>query len=215
MDQCRILIVDSHGLARKGIQMLLNSDPSVQVVGEAKDAQDAVHKAKLLQPDIILMDLMASPKHGAETIVEIKRCIPSIKVIVVTAFDDEGRINAALEAEANGYLLKEDTDSDALLRAIGAAQEGGLPLHPRVARYLVRGMAIARLTEREREVLQMVARGLSNRAVAQALGIREGTVKAHVSNILGKLNVSSRTEAAVWAVQAGLVSPDGNAAVRA
>ncbi len=213
MNQTRVLIVDDHAVVRKGIQMFLSTEPTVQAIGEAVSAQDAIHKAQSLQPDVVLMDLVMPQGDGVEAIAEIKRRTPNIKVIVLTTFGDEVRVNAAMEAGADGYLLK-DADGEALLQAIHAVQRGDVPLHPRVARYLVRGTAgnddvgrVSDLTEREKEILRLVAQGLSNKAVAQALNICEGTVKVHVSNILSKLNVSSRTEAAVWAVQIGLISP--------
>ncbi len=199
---------------RKGIQMFLSTESSIQVVGEAEDGWDAVRKAQDLQPDVVLMDLVMPQRDGIEAIAEIKQHIPQVKIIVLTTFEDETRVNAAMEAGADGYLLK-DADGEALLQAIHAVCQGDVPLHPHVARHLIRAVAKHRnmtrpgnLTEREREVLRLVAKGLSNRAVARSLSISEGTAKVHVSNILSKLNVSSRTEAAVWAVQMGLVSPD-------
>lgn len=213
--QTRVLVVDDHAVVRKGIQMFLSTEPSVQIVDEAEDGPDAVDKAKSLQPDIVLMDLVMPGGDGTEAIAEIKRYMPGIKIIVLTTFTDAPRIRAAMEAGADGYLLK-DADGNALLKAIHAVQQGDVPLHPHVARHLIgrpangNTMNNADLTEREQEVLRLVARGLSNKAVAQALNICEGTAKVHVSNILAKLNASSRTEAAIWAVQTGLISPDGN-----
>jgi NarL family two-component system response regulator LiaR len=182
MSQIRVLIVDDHAVVRKGIQMFLSTEPCIQAVGEAEDGQEAVRQAKSLRPD------------------------------VVTTFKDEARVNAALQAGADGYLLK-DADGDALLQAIHAVQQGNAPLHPCVARHLVssvtqhKGEDVTRhLTAREKEVLRLVAQGLSNKAVARALHLSEGTARIHVSNILGKLNALSRTEAAVRAVQLGLIS---------
>jgi NarL family two-component system response regulator LiaR len=213
MNATRVLIVDDHAVVRRGIQMFLDTDPSIQIVGEAEDCQDAVRKTKSLQPDVILMDLVMPNGDGIEAIVEIKRCTPDAKVVVLTTFADEPRVNAAMEAGANGYLLK-DADGDALLRAIHAVQQGDAPLHPRVAQHVVRNARKRKdangnrpLTEREREVLRLVTGGLSNKAIAQALNLSEGTVKVHVSNIFKKLNVSSRTEASVRALQTGLISP--------
>jgi len=200
-------------VVRKGIQMFLDTEPSVEAVGEAVDAHDAVHQAISLRPDVVLMDLVMPRGDGIEAIARIKQAVPQAKVVVLTTFGDEARINAAMEAGADGYLLK-DADGEALLQAIRAVRNGDVPLHPRVARHLVKGSPgkdfrqARSLTHREREVLRLVAKGLSNRAVARELNICEGTVKVHVSNILSKLNMSSRTEAAVWAVQSGLVSPE-------
>ena len=215
MKQIRVLIVDDHAVVRKGIQMMVSTEPAIQVVGEAKDGLDAMSQVKELQPDLVLMDLVMPREDGVEAIIEIKRYDPSIKIIVLTTFEEDVRISAAMEAGANGYLLK-DADGEALLQAIQAVQQGDMPLHPRVARHLFKGIVgpvetdpLERLTEREKEVLILVAKGLSNRAVAEALDLSQGTVKIHVSNILSKLNVSSRTEAAVWAVQIGLVPANG------
>jgi NarL family two-component system response regulator LiaR len=214
MTYTRVLIVDDHAVVRKGIQMFLATEPSIQVVGEAGDGQEAIRKAKNLQPDVILMDLVMPQGNGIQAIAKIKRRVPNVKIIVLTTFKDQARVNAAIQAGADGYLLK-DADGDALLQAIHAVQRGDVPLHPHIARHLVSSITkhqdvngIGCLTEREKEVLRLVAKGLSNRAVAQALNLSEGTARVHVSNILGKLGASSRTEAAVRALQMGLISPN-------
>ena len=213
MDNIRVLIADDHAVVRQGIRMITNTEPSIQIVGEAEDGMEAVRQAKALNPDVILMDLVMPHGGGVEAITKIKPDYPHIKIIVLTTFEDGDRINAAVEAGADGYLLK-DADGEALLQAIYSAQRGEMPLHPRVARQLFSGRSKqaqpasgTRLTEREKQVLQLVAKGLSNKEVAQLLQLTEGTVKVHVSNILGKLNVSTRTEAAVLATQMGLVDP--------
>ena len=212
MAQTRVLIVDDHPAVRKGIQMFLETDPCIQVVGEAEDCQDAVRKAKSLQPDVILMDLVMPHGDGIEAIAEIKRHSPDLQVIVLTTFGDEARVRAAMEAGANGYLLK-DADGAALLQAVHAVQRGDMPIHPRVTQYLVANFAKRDdangskcLTEREKQILQLVSQGLSNKAIAQTLCLSAGTVKVHVSNILEKLGVSNRTEASVLALQMGLIS---------
>ncbi len=214
MSQTRVLIVDDYVVVRKGIQAVLSAEPSISVVGEAEDGEEAIAKAKSLRPDVILMDLVMPGGGGSVAIAEIKRRFPAIKIIVLTSFEDDAKIDAAMEAGADGYLLK-DVGRHALMQAIRTVQQGDLPLAPRVARHLVQSAAKSHdtprykpLTKREREVLRLVAKGLGNRAVAEALNIGEGTVKAHMANILHKLNVSSRTEAAVWALQAGLVLPE-------
>jgi len=213
MKQIRILIVDDHAVVLKGLQMIMNTEPTIQVVGEAKNGHEAVSQVKNLQPDIVLMDLVMPQVDGLEAMVEIKHEYPNVKIIVLTTFEDDARIRSAMEVGADGYLLK-DADGESLLQAIHAVQRGDMPLHPRVARNLFRNgtghidtNGIGRLTEREKEVLLLVAKGLSNREVAQTLNLSEGTIKVHVSNILGKLNFSSRTEAAVWAAKVGLVAP--------
>jgi DNA-binding NarL/FixJ family response regulator len=192
--------------------MFLETDPSIQIVGEAEDCQDAVRKATSLQPDVILMDLVMPHGDGIEAIAEIKRHNPDLKIVVLTTFGDESRVGAAMEAGANGYLLK-DADGGALLQAVHAVRQGDMPIHPRVAQYIVRNFAKHNgtngnksLTEREKEILQLVSQGLSNKAIAQILSLSAGTVKVHVSNILEKLGVSNRTEASVLALQMGLIS---------
>ena len=177
--------------------MLLDTDPSIQIVGEAEDCQDAVRKAKRLQPDVILMDLVIPQGGGIEAIEKIKRDSPNFKIIVLTTFGDEPRVKAAMEAGADGYLLK---DADG-------------PIHPYVAHHLVRNLtkreemnASGYLTEREKEILRLVSQGMSNKAIAQDLSLSVGTVKVHVSHILDKLDVSNRTEASMRALQMGLIT---------
>jgi len=214
MDHTRVLIVDDHEVARKGVRMFMSTEPSIEVVGEAEDGQDAVCKARSLQPDVILMDLAMPGSDGIQAMIDIKNCVPNVKVIVLTMFDDEARVHAALQAGADGYLLKADAGGDALVRAIqGVWQRGEMPLHPRAARHLANSLGrqkdtnkIEQLTDRETEVLQLVTKGLANKEIAQTLTLSEGTVKIHVSRILRKLDVSSRTEAAFRATQIGLVS---------
>jgi DNA-binding NarL/FixJ family response regulator len=214
MKATRVLIADDHIVVRRGIQMFLDTDPSIQIIGEADDCRDAVQKAKSLRPDVILMDLVMPKGDGIQAIATIKREDPDLKIIVLSTFGDEPRVKAAIEAGANGYLLK-DADGDALLQAIHAAQQGDVPLHPHVAHHLVRNFTQREdtngnnsLTVREKEILQLVSRGLSNKAIARTLALSVGTVKVHVSNILGKLDVSNRTEATMRALQIGLVPPN-------
>jgi len=211
MDPIRVLIVDDHFVVRKGLQMLLDTEPSIQIVGEAENGREAVRQAQNLNPAVVLMDLVMPERGGIEAIAAIKGRMSHVRIIVLTTFQDDVRVRAAMKAGADGYLLK-DAGGEALVQAIQVVQRGGMPLHPDIAQHLIRGTAAqqhpaagAHLTPREKEVLQLVASGLSNKAVAESLSA--GTVKVHVSNILGKLNVSSRTEAAVWAVQMGLASP--------
>jgi NarL family two-component system response regulator LiaR len=214
MNPTRLLIVDDHVVVRKGIQMLLDTEPSIQVVGEAGNSQDAIRQAKSLKPDVILMDLVMPQGDSLQAIVEIKRSIPTIKVIILTMFHDEAKINAAIEAGADGYLLK-DADAEELIRAIHAVQQGDMPFDPHVIHYLVTKVAKSkdtsansRLTKREEEVLRLLVKDMSTKAVAQTLCIEEGTARVHIHNILAKLGVSSRTGAAVWAVQMGILPPD-------
>jgi NarL family two-component system response regulator LiaR len=213
VNETRVLIVDDHAVVRRGIQMFLETDPCIQVVGEAEDCQDAVRKAKSVQPDVILMDLVMPHGDGIEAIAEIKRHDPDLKIVVLTTFGDKARVRAAMEAGANGYLLK-DADGAVLLQAVHAVQRGDMPIHPRVTQYLVTNLAKRddangnkSLTGREKQILRLVSQGLSNKAIAQTLCLSAGTVKVHVSNILEKLGVSNRTEASVLALQMGLISP--------
>lgn len=212
----RVLVVDDHAVVRKGVFMFFDSEPSVQIVGEAKDGQDAIQKAGRLNPDIILLDLVMPNRDGISTITELRSRFPNTKIIVLTSFDDEEKVTGAMKAGANGYLLK-DADGEALLRAIQTVQTGGMPLHPAITGYFLKNIIQSngtekkdQLTEREKEILHLVAKGLSNQGVAEALRITKGTVKVHISNILSKLNASSRTEAAFWATQMGLISPGTN-----
>ena len=210
MKQVRVLIVDDHLVVRIGVKMLLDTEPCIKVVGEARDADSAVQLNKQLQPNIILMDLMLPGKNGLEAIAEIKRDNPGVKVIVLTSFEDEEKIQAAMSTSVDGYLLK-NADGEELLHAIRAVQEGDMPVHPRVARYLfttqhrtsnTNGLY---LTERETEIVQLIAQGLSNKELADRLNLTEGTIKSYVSQILTKLKVSTRTEAALWAAKKGLI----------
>jgi len=211
MEQIGLLIVDDHVVVRKGIEMIVNTIPSIQIVGEAEDGLSAVRQAASLQPDVILMDLVMPDGDGIDAIAEIKRDYPHIKIIVLTTYEDKLRINAAIDAGADGYLLK-NADGKELLQAIQQVQQGAMPLNPRVARQLLKNDTAGRhvngdiyLTPRELDVLQLVAQGLNNKEIGQTLHLSESTVKVYVSKILRKLNVVSRTEAAVKAMQLDLV----------
>lgn len=216
MESIRVLIVDDHVVVRKGIQMIINTEPDITVAGEAEDGDAALSQVARLRPDIVLMDLVMPNKNGIEAVTEIKRAYPEVKVIVLTTYEDDTLINASMEAGADGYLLK-NADGEALLQAIRFSYAGAMmPLDPAVAHRLFKEPPTspathnAGLTRREKEVLELVAQGLSNRDVAHNLSLSSGTVKLHVSHILGKLNVSSRTEAAVLATQMGLVPGNGH-----
>lgn len=198
-------------IVRKGILLFLDTEPSIKVVGEVDNGRDAVCQAKFLKPDVILMDLVMPEGDGIEAITELIRCLPKVRIIVLTTFCDKDKVRAAMKAGAHGYLLK-DADGLALLRAIETVQKGGMPLHPSVTDELVHDLTQhvnsnghKSLTDREEEILRLVGKGLSNRDVAEELTITEGTVKVHVSNILGKLGVKSRTEATLRAIEMGLI----------
>jgi DNA-binding NarL/FixJ family response regulator len=214
----RVLLVDDHAMVRRGMRDFLELHDDIAIVGEAADGAEAIDQAAVLRPDIVVMDLMMPGIDGIEATARIRAELPEVQVIALTSFVEEARVVAALEAGAAGFLLK-DAEADELAAAIRAAAAGEVHLDPAVAGVVARRMragsaagstpgdpdgGLASLTARERDVLACVARGLSNRAVADALGITERTARTHVSNILAKLGLASRTQAALLAVQHGL-----------
>lgn len=204
----RIMIVDDHAVVRQGLKMFLSMDSDIEIVGEATDGDQAVQLAAQLMPDVILMDLLMPRMDGVTAIGQIKRAYPDIEVIALTSVLEDNAVVGAIRAGAIGYLLK-DTASDDLLRAIKAASEGQVQLSPRAAARLMREVRAPespeKLTEREIDVLRLLAQGLANKQIAHSLGIGEKTIKSHVSNILAKLGVNSRTQAALYAASIGLV----------
>jgi len=214
-NRIRILIADDHQLIRAGIRALLEAESELEVVGEATDGLDAIAKAHTLQPDVILLDLQMPRKTGIEAIEEIKRDNPQARILVLTSFADDTRVFMAMKAGALGYLLKEASTRE-LFQAILNVHHGEYSLHPAVARKLIQEMRQPSplltfdepLTDREAEVLLLVARGLSNQEVASRLDIRERTVSTHVSNILNKLHLANRTQATLYALKEGLITLD-------
>ncbi|MCB9077767.1 MAG: response regulator transcription factor [Anaerolineaceae bacterium] len=212
MNHTKLLIVDDHTVVRRGIEMIISTEPGLNVIGEAKDGQEAFDKVKELQPDIVLMDLNMPKINGIEAIMRIKEGSPKTKVLVLTAYLDSERVSAAMEAGADGYTLKE-VDSHNLIEAIRFVSQGGMSLHPQAAQFLFRSAKLAEpepteeinLTDRELNVLELITQGLSNKKIAEQLNLSIGTIKSHVSSILSKLNVTSRTEAAVKATQLEIV----------
>jgi NarL family two-component system response regulator LiaR len=204
-----ILIVDDHSVVRQGLKMFLSLDPELNVVGEAANGSQAVEMAKQLRPDVVLMDLMMPVMDGVTATQEIRRKLPDVEVIALTSVLEDASVVGAVRAGAIGYLLK-DTQAEELCRAIKAAASGQVQLSPQAAARLVREVRAPEspeaLTERETDVLRLLATGKANKEIAMTLHVSETTVKTHVSNILMKLGVSSRTQAALHAVRIGLVS---------
>ena len=214
----RVLLVDDHAMVRRGMRDFLELHDDIVIVGEAADGAEAIERAGELRPDIVVMDLMMPVVDGIEATSRIKAALPDTEVIALTSFIEEARVVAAIEAGASGFLLK-DAEADELAGAIRAAAAGEVHLDPAVAGIVARRMrdggraspggagdddGIATLTARERDVLTRVAQGLPNRQIAADLGITERTARTHVSNILAKLGLASRTQAALLAVQHGL-----------
>ncbi|MCC6798608.1 MAG: response regulator transcription factor [Anaerolineae bacterium] len=204
----RVLVADDHAVVRRGLQMFLSLDDEIEIVGEASDGQQAVALARDLKPDVILMDLLMPELDGIQAIAILRRELPEIEIIALTSVLEDSSVVGAVRAGAVGYLLK-DTEADELVRSIKAAAQGQVQLSPQAAARLMREVRMPdspeTLTERETEVLRQLALGYSNKEIARHLTIGEKTVKTHVSNILSKLNVVSRTQAALYAVRLGLV----------
>jgi NarL family two-component system response regulator LiaR len=205
----RVLITDDHGVVRQGLRMFLSLDPGVEVVGEAANGEEAVAMAQELRPDVVLMDLLMPVMDGISATEAIRRDLPDVEVIALTSVLEDASVTGAVRAGAIGYLLK-DTEAAELRRAITAAAEGRVHLVPEAAARLMREVrapeSLEALTGRETEVLKLLARGQANKQIAAALYVSEKTVKAHVSSILMKLGVQSRTQAALHAVRTGVVS---------
>ncbi len=207
----RVLIADDHAVVRQGLRTFLELQDDIEVVGEAADGEQALAAAAELEPDVVLMDLVMPRLGGIAAIERLRERAPAVRVIVLTSFLDDEKVLPAVRAGAAGYLLK-DVQPAELVRAIRTVEGGEALLHPAVAARVLRELAgdrggaerHERLTERELEVLALIARGLANKAIALELGVAEKTVKTHVSNILGKLGLSDRTQAALYAVREGL-----------
>jgi DNA-binding NarL/FixJ family response regulator len=212
----RVLVADDHSIVREGLRAVINGERDMQLIGEAGDGEEAREKALALQPDIILMDLFMPRKGGIDAIREIKQANPHARILVLTSYSDEALVFSAIQAGALGYLLK-DTSAQELPEAIRCVYRGEPSVDPAVARKLILGFGKARggvpeengLTERERDVVRLVARGLGNQAIADQLCVAERTVRFHVGNILAKLHLENRTEIALYALRTGLVRPEG------
>ncbi|MBV9816764.1 MAG: response regulator transcription factor [Solirubrobacterales bacterium] len=224
-DPVRVLIVDDQPVVREGLRTFLALQPGIEVVGEAGDGAQALDRAAALHPDVILMDLVMPRMDGVAAMRRLRERAPASRVIVLTSFLDDERLMPALRAGADGYLLK-DIEPSELARAVRSVGEERSTIDPSVAARLLRtlsepgpGLAATgdgeSLTAREREVLELVAAGRSNKRIARELGIAEKTVKTHVGHLLAKLGVTDRTQAAVIAVRRGLVSSPGAGRPRA
>ena len=213
-EKIKVLIVDDHQVVRQGLRTFLELHEDIDVVGEAVDGLDAVETARQLAPDVILMDLVMPHLDGIAATRQVKALGGVTKVIALTSFTEDDKVFPAIQAGASSYLLK-DVSPDELVEAIRAVHRGEARLHPNIARKLMeqvahqdipKPMSLAKdLTERELEVIRLVAKGLSNQSIARDLFISEKTVKTHVSNILGKLDLEDRTQLAIYAIKMGLV----------
>ena len=206
----RILLVDDHSVVRQGLRLFLKYDPELEVVGEASDGAEALRLACTLKPDVVLMDLLMPIMDGVAATVAIRRELPDTEVLALTSVLEDASVVGAVRAGAIGYLLK-DTQAEALCQAIKAAAAGQVQLTPKAAARLMQAVStpdsLEALTERETDVLRLLAQGQSNKQIARRLHNTEQTIKSHVSRILSKLCVQSRTQATLYAIRTGLVSP--------
>jgi len=200
----RVLIADDHAVVRQGLRTFLGLQDDIEVVGEAADGKEALTAAERLAPDVVLVDLVMPGGDGIEAIRRLRERVPAARAIVLSSFVDDDKLLPAVRAGAAGYLLK-DVQPQELVAAIRTVHGGGALLHPSVAARLMEELAGDPLTPREREVLGLIGRGMSNKRIARELGIAEKTVKAHVSSVLAKLGVADRTQAALYAARHGLV----------
>jgi len=204
----RVLLADDHDIVREGLRVFLGRDPELAVIGEAADGEEAVQLARRLRPDVVLMDLLMPVMDGITATTVIRGELPETEVVALTSVLESDAVVGAVKAGAIGYLLK-DTHADELLKAIKAAAAGQVQLSPRAAAFLMHKVRVPEtpesLTERETEVLRLLAQGLSNKEIARALQIVEDTGKVHLHNILAKLGVQSRTQAVLYAMRLGLV----------
>ena len=214
-DAIRVLIVDDHAVVRQGLRAFLQTQDDVEIAGEAADGDEAIRQVRELVPDVVLMDLVMPKLDGIAAIREMRALSPSTKVLVLTSFADDDKVFAAVKAGAAGYLLK-DVRPQELGDAIRTVYRGEALLHPTVAAKLMQELAQSgrrqaspdSLTDRELDVLRLIARGMSNKEIALELGVAEKTVKTHVSNILQKLHLADRTQAALYAVRERLVDQE-------
>jgi two-component system, NarL family, response regulator LiaR len=214
-EKIRVMIADDHAVVRQGLTTFLELQDDIEIVAQASDGEEAARAAERTKPDVALMDLMMPRLDGIEAIARIAKASPSTRVIVLTSFADDDRIFAAIRAGAAGYLMKDVSPQD-LAKAVRMVHAGEPILHPSVARRLMEEVGRPapdamppgeHLTDRELDVIRLIARGRSNKEIAQDLVLSEKTVKTHVSNILQKLHLSDRTQAALYAVRQGIAEP--------
>ena len=207
----RILMADDHPVVRRGLRTLIGSEPGMELVDEAADGIEAVEKVQTHQPDVILLDLMMPRMGGLEAIAEIKKDNPDARILILTSFAEDDKVFPAIKAGALGYLLK-DSSPDELLEAIRDVYRGESSLHPTIARKLINELnqpsdlppTTDPLTGREVDIIRLVAQGLTNQEIAERLVLSEWTVRTHVRNILDKLHLANRTQAALYALREGL-----------
>jgi NarL family two-component system response regulator LiaR len=212
-DSVTVLLVDDHAVVRGGVRAFLESQPDIEVVGEAGSGEEAVRHAERLAPDVVLMDLVMPGMDGIEATRRVRQVSPRSRVVILTSFSDDSYIFPALKAGALSYLLK-DAEPEEVVAAVRAAARDEVTVHPRIAARLIRQVRgeeeqpvnpFTELTEREQEVLLLIARGHTNAEIAANLVISEKTVKAHVSNVLSKLHLADRTQAAIFAWREGFI----------
>jgi NarL family two-component system response regulator LiaR len=214
-EEIRILIADDHAVVREGLRALIEAEEGMTLVAEAADGVEAVRESRALDPDVILLDLVMPRKGGIDAIREIKESDPRARILVITSFAEDEKVFPAIKAGAQGYLLKDSSPRE-LLKAIRDVHQGLPSMHPTIARKLMReiqrpsGLPLsdAPLTEREAEILGLVSQGFTNQEIADQLFVSERTVRTHVSNILSKLHLANRTQAALYALRKGFASLD-------
>lgn len=214
-ESIRVLLADDHAIVRKGISLLLMSEDGIEVVGEACDGVEAVQQALNLQPNIVILDMVMPKLNGLEAIIQIKDKLPDTRILVLTSFSEDNQVFPAIKAGALGYLLK-DSSPDQLIQAIYDVHAGKSSLHPAIALKVIQELnnplelppTEAPLTERELDVLKLLAKGLTNHEIAERLVVSDRTIGNHIGNILSKLHLANRTQAALYALRTGYVTLD-------